>query len=833
MQRLLTYMLLISSLILAGGASIAGTEYPATFQSGRFIISTLDQFEKRNAELHPELEIVKTPIDSIEYKDQTYNGFKISAEGVEKGNKIIQLITYVELFPGLWKLIYVENKVCIRSSILEDGEMVQKWFCDEDPFPITGFHDLFLVTDKNVDIEAIQPAFEEPIERYQADVEVAAEDRIMSLADLQKALAQVGSTMVHQGAEYRPALQPDAKPQPAVEIYIEGVIEGDKTVKQTFTYVVEGDLLKLKEIDGVICWYVDSLEKEICDPVYVPTPASSVPMQLLNHEQLTGTVIGVDVAATPQEVPKSRQCGALQDHFATILKVHFERSLFDASKPEEFDRFINNFPDTADPMGLLLSQQDKQRLLADFKSQPQYEDRRADLIEQFKAGRLGDCGWLVQFMEQLKGELLQKSSQVFQLLSSIQVNDYQVEGLPQSNLSPAQVRVLEKIPQVVPVALQTIQPKAAIDVALGRMKIYIERTLARMSDLEQFTVSAMAQQDDYSTMIAVAGDIAGTLNGHQEKKYFGLSVEIGFSQNHYIVRLHPAAQAQGLQLGDKVLRINGQEAQQMSTEEVDSVLLDTDHSIQLSIRQGGLEKAVNLQSTRLNPLRFYYQVSVQSINDRVVLNIQMSSFEPGITKAIYDDVIKILQTQTVDAFVLDLRNNPGGNTDEAINVLSLFAKDRVVAFSKLGARHFSALKEYPAKAEFFIDDSKPLVVKVNHRTMSSSEIVASNYQALGRSLTVGGSTYGKLVGQFYIPISLQDQRQFGLLLTAFEFFNVKGQALNGIGVTPDYITEEVMTTPSDGGVGLGRDISSDQLPEVQLYDFSAEDVVSLGLNLAD
>ncbi len=833
MQRLLTYMLLISSVILAGGASVAGTEYPATFQSGRFIISTLAQFEQRNAELHPNLEIIKTPLESVEYKDQSYNGFKISAEGVEKGNKIVQLITYVELLPGLWKLIYVENKVCIRSSILEDGEMVQKWFCDEDPFPISGFHDLFLVTDENVDIEVIQPAFEEPIELYQSEVEPVAEASLMSLADLKQALAQVGSTMEHQSTQYQPALQPDAAPQPAVEIYVEGTIEGDKTVKQTFTYVVDGDMLRLKEIDGVICWYVESLQKEICDPVYVPTPASSVPMELLNHEQLTGAVSGEGVTSESQEVAKSRQCGALQTHFATILKIHFERSLFDASNPEEFERFIVNFPDTADPMGLLLTEQDKQRLLSDFQSHPDYQERRADLIEQFKAGRLGDCGWLVQFMEALKGELLQKSAEVFQFLGTVEANNYQIENLSEDNLSPVQIRVLDKLPQVAPPALKSIRPKAAVDVALGRIKTYIQRTLARTSDLEQFTVSAMAQQDDYSTMIPVAGEIAGTLHGHQEKKYFGLSVETGISQNHYIVRLHPAAQAQGLQLGDKVLTINGQAAQQMSAEEVDRVLLDTENSIQLNLQQGDAEKAVSLQATPLNPLHFYFQVSLQKRSGKNLLNIQMSSFEPGITQAIYEEVTQILQTETVDAFVLDLRNNPGGNTDEAINVLSLFARDRVVAFSKLGARHFSPLKEYPAKAEFFIDDSKPLVVRVNHRTMSSSEIVASGYQALGRSLTVGGSTYGKLVGQFYIPISLQDQRSFGLLLTAFEFFNVKGQALNGIGVTPDYVTVDTLTSPSDGGVGLGRDIAPDKLPEVKLYDFSPQDILNLGLSLAD
>lgn len=831
MKHLLTHIVLLCVVLLAGGSSFADTEYPATFQSGRFIISTMQQFDARIHELHPSLEITETQIPSVEYHSQSYAGLVLHAEGVEKGNKIIQTLTYIKLVPGLWKLVFVENKVCIESTIQQQGESITKWFCDEDPFPIGGFQDLFIVEDANVDLEVIQTVFSEPVVPYVVEQTKTSVPGMMTLADLKAALQQVGSSMTVKDAEYRPVGKEEAPPQPALQIHVQGALDSEKNVDQKFLYLIEGNKLKLKEIDGKICWYAATLDKEICDPVYVPTPVTSLPLELIYSWEATGGALNQvqEQEPEPEAVPLAHQCGSLQTQFSTILKVHFQRSLFDANSPREFQRFIEQFPDTADPMGLLLTKQEKQKILQDFVEQKDYIENLNNLIDEFPAGRRGDCQMLVQLKNALRDEVLEKSAQVFQLLQRIELQNYQLEGLSQDGLTDYQKQVLSKLPQLLHPVLNEIDVRAATDVALQKIKTYIQKALQRSSELELFTVSAMAAQDEYSTLFTMEGELAGALLGHQEKKYFGLSIETGFSGYHYVVRLHEAAKAQGLQLGDSLVSVNGQAASDMTYQQVDKILLDTDKPIDLVVQRGDSTATLLLRAMPLNPLQFFYSVTVESLGDAQVLKIKLNSFEPGLTQAIYEEVQEILQTVEVEAFILDLRGNPGGNTDEAVNTLSLFAKDRIVTLSKLGARHFSPIKTYEAKPEFFLDDSKPLVVMVDENSKSSAEIVASGYQALGRSVTVGQRTYGKLVGQFYIPTVLSNQTSYGLLITAFEFFNVKGQALNGIGVTPDLVLQEPSAAPFDGGVGIGKDIPSEELPEVSLYNFQLDDLKDLGI----
>ena len=99
-------------ILLAGGVSWGSTEYPVTFQAGRFLIPTLEQFNRRVRELHPDLQITES-YDSIEYRNETYRGLILYTEGVESGQRIEQVTTYIEFLPGLWRLVYVDNSVCV------------------------------------------------------------------------------------------------------------------------------------------------------------------------------------------------------------------------------------------------------------------------------------------------------------------------------------------------------------------------------------------------------------------------------------------------------------------------------------------------------------------------------------------------------------------------------------------------------------------------------------------------------------------------------------------------------------------------------------------------
>ena len=103
---------MMGAVILAGGASFAGTESSATFKAGRFIIPTLEQFDNNARKKYPTLKIEKQNIENIEYKGQSYEAMAYQVDGVRSGTKHVQTTSYIHLLPGLWKLLYVESKTC-------------------------------------------------------------------------------------------------------------------------------------------------------------------------------------------------------------------------------------------------------------------------------------------------------------------------------------------------------------------------------------------------------------------------------------------------------------------------------------------------------------------------------------------------------------------------------------------------------------------------------------------------------------------------------------------------------------------------------------------------
>jgi C-terminal peptidase prc len=806
--------LLFGFILLAGGASLGSTDDPVTFESGRFRIPTLEQFHQRISELHPDLTITSTTLNSFEYRNENFRAIQIEAMGIQGGQKVEQTTIHVETHPGLYRMVSVDTQICIQGYALNsDGVSEIGWRCQVDPFPIRGFGDIYMVESSDVDLNLIQEAFSEPIIIYQPETE--QDESLMSLGDMLVVLDGHGVEYEITETQYTPHYPEGSPTVSALMISAKGQVSESLRVEQTFTYAIAGEQLVLKEMDGIICRRTDLIESgEACDGLYQQSPVTPFPFILLNSHEVSQDKSNVAVENETPVIPQN-SCGPVYDHLSSVLRYHFERSTFSINDVEEYERFLLELPQVIDPFELLLSAEDKQDWVQNNLLTDLYSENVSNLVEEIRNQQFGDCSWLTSLVDNLRQSFLQKNQEAQELFNRIEASDFNLSALQsESNaLSETQQRLLMMLPQGLDRRMRNHDPSIALDVKLAEIQRYISNNVEILANLETASLAAMLNIDSYSGLLLDQRDrleMHNIVEGTSEKQFFGLSVLQGLSGKFYISRTHPLAEAQGVAYGDQILSARGRSWQSLTYEQMDELLLDVDQSLHLEILRGGETLNLVLNSSRINPLDNIYSVEYEEKNGLSMARITIHLFEQGLADKIKDDLLEILESRSVDFFYLDLRGNPGGNISEGLKVMSLFVRDQVLLFSRLGARNAARVRAYESDPEFFIDDEKPLIVHVNGQTASTSEKVAGGLQSLGRSYTVGQQTYGKLVGIYRHNTMLSDGRQATLLITGSEYFMPDGRALNGIGVLPDRVIEtDVPRVPFHDGLRPGQDLDSD------------------------
>ncbi len=132
----------------------------------------------------------------------------------------------------------------------------------------------------------------------------------------------------------------------------------------------------------------------------------------------------------------------------------------------------------------------------------------------------------------------------------------------------------------------------------------------------------------------------------------------------------------------------------------------------------------------------------------------------------------------LDGLVLDLRNNPGGVLDAAVDVSDLFLDDGVIV-SADGRSSESRFVRSAHRGDVL--DGSSMVVLVNEGSASASEIVAGALQDHGRALVVGTRTFGKGLVQTVMPLS----KGRAIKLTTSRYYTPSGDSIHGTGITPD------------------------------------------------
>jgi carboxyl-terminal processing protease len=242
----------------------------------------------------------------------------------------------------------------------------------------------------------------------------------------------------------------------------------------------------------------------------------------------------------------------------------------------------------------------------------------------------------------------------------------------------------------------------------------------------------------------------------------------------------PAARA-GLQPGDRLVAVAGTPVGGRSVAEVVTGLRGNPGTdVTVEVRRAGTTFTTVLRRTTITD----DDVTATMLSPGIE-TLRISAFTRGVGRWVRSQV-RLAQQRHLQGLVLDLREDPGGLLDEAVETASAFlSHGKVVSYVQRGSKP-KVLSALGAG-----DTTTPLVVLVDGGTASAAEIVAGALQDRGRAVVVGSQTFGK--GSVQAPSQLSDGS--AIELTVGHYFTPSGRSLDGVGIRPDVLVPAGASDP--------------------------------------
>lgn len=259
----------------------------------------------------------------------------------------------------------------------------------------------------------------------------------------------------------------------------------------------------------------------------------------------------------------------------------------------------------------------------------------------------------------------------------------------------------------------------------------------------------------------------------------------------------------GLKEGDKITSINGTTVTEDNANELlQNVKSDENETITAEVQDGEQQKEVLITKKEVTSPKVTYQIT-ETEDDLDIRNgigyISISDFAGNAAAQFKDTIDRMTTNHELKGIILDLRNNGGGEIDNACEILDYILKDDITTYSKnikkkeneghtfltrVESKHEED-KEWACKDGHFISEDIPITVIVNEYTASAAEILAGTLQMYKRATIVGTTTFGKGIVQSVFTFQDGSSVQF----TSGEWFLPDMSNIQKKGIVPDIISE--------------------------------------------
>lgn len=307
---------------------------------------------------------------------------------------------------------------------------------------------------------------------------------------------------------------------------------------------------------------------------------------------------------------------------------------------------------------------------------------------------------------------------------------------------------------------------------------YVDQSAVQPQTLAYATITGMVNSlgdNGHSTFLTPQQ--VQEQNDFQQGKLYGIGAEIEERNGHVVIIAvldSSPAQEAGLRSGDIILEVDGQPLTDFA-DALKRIRGQEGTSVTVTIQNpSGETRDMTMVRKTINLVR----VTWQQLPDTTIAHLRISSFSTGTTEEL-DKALADIKAQGNSGIILDLRDNPGGFLDEAVNVASRFLDSGNVLLEK-----DSKGKITPFAVAQGVDVTElPLVALVNNRTASAAEIVAGALKDAGRAEILGETTFG--TGTILNQFILADGS--ALIVGVLEWLTPSGNTIWHVGLTPDKI----------------------------------------------
>lgn len=307
-------------------------------------------------------------------------------------------------------------------------------------------------------------------------------------------------------------------------------------------------------------------------------------------------------------------------------------------------------------------------------------------------------------------------------------------------------------------------------------------------------------------------DTYNELKVETKGRFGGLGIEVTIKEGLLTVITPiedtPAWRA-GLKPLDKIVKINNDITRDMTlSEAVKRMRGKPGEAVNLTILREPDNKLLEFKIVR-DVIKIKDIKEVKILEDGIGY-IRLSEFREDTVKNI-DLALSNLSKEKLSALILDLRNNPGGLLEVAVDIAGKFIpKGKLVVYTK-GRKEKQNLEFFSVSDQPILD--LPMAILINEGSASGSEIVAAALQDYKRAIIIGMKSFGKGSVQTVIPLSDGS----ALKLTTSKYFTPSGQAIHGKGVMPDIVAEEKNPEAKEGATDNQLMRAIDLLKAIKFY----------------